>query len=278
MTGKWSFISLVLLVLVIANAPLANVGHVPATAAEPTTPASPTTPPSPTILYWSSAKGPPKQETWVGSQVIGDSWVVYTGTTLALYGGLHKPGWRLRLIGGHGNYDYFSDRSSGGVQRDVQFIGQYEFSDLLFGYQGHDQDLSWQAFIGVVGARQSVTPFDADNQAIGEQYGGQASIEAWYTINRQFWLSAEAKYVTVFNGFGASLRGGYRINQNLSVGLEAGTAGNDDYVSGRAALFGAYTFGLFSPNDGYSRLSIGASGDRRSDLKPYVSVSFSLKH
>ena len=208
---------------------------------------------------------PPWRLTWVGAQIAGEDWSVYTGTSYALTGQLDQDGLRLRIVGGYGHYDYVSEST--------RFKGQHAFSDVLIGYQLRFADVIVKGFAGIAAAGHNVSPFDPDNAAIGYSYGAIVALESWINLSDRLWLSAAGKYTTVFDGYAADLRLGYRWWRRTSAGLESGVHGDADYVAARAAVFVQHAWG-----HGDARLSLGAAADRDMDIAPYAALNFSLKY
>ena len=208
---------------------------------------------------------PPWQSTWVGAQVAGKDWSVYTGTSYALTGQLDQDGLRLRIVGGYGHYDY--------VSGNTRFKGQHAFSDALLGYRLHFRDVIVKGFAGIATAGHRVSPFDPDNAATGYSYGAVGALESWINISDRTWLSVAGKYTTVFDAYAADLRLGYRWWRQTSAGLESGVNGDTDYLGGRAALFIQHTWGY-----GDARLSLGAAADRDMNVVPYAALNLSLKY
>lgn len=225
-----------------------------------------------------SAQKVPMQMTWGGGHVTGDDWSIYTGTSASLSGSINENGWRMRLIGGYGSYTYEGTKHIDGRSVQTAFDGQSSFGDVLVGYRLQTGDLIVKAFAGISSVGHSVQPFDPDNTAIGYRYGGSAAFEIWFNTSDSLWLSSETTYSTVFDTYNATLRAGYRAWPQLSLGLETGLAGNNDYTAVRAAGVAAAEFGLLEAQDGYVRISAGASADRDMELSPYAAVSFALKY
>ncbi len=221
---------------------------------------------------------PPRGQTWVGAHTMGGDWSIYSGATYALTGAIGHDGWRMRVVGGHGRYSYSGTPDVNGVPSPTTFDGHTGFTDLMVGYRMQSGNLIFKAFLGGSTATHSVLPFDPANIAIGTTYGIGGALEAWLNVTHNMWFSGEATYTTAFQTFDTTLRAGYRIWPQLSLGVEAGALGNEDFQVGRLAAFGAYEFGIFRGSDSYLRLSAGTSGDRDTDLKPYASVSLAVKY
>ena len=215
-----------------------------------------------------------KQTTWGGAHIAGNDWSFYTGTSAALF----SHGWRVRLIGGYSSYSYQRTQNVSGQSTPVKFKGQSGFGDILLGYRWKTGDFILKAFAGIHGVGHAVIPFDPENAAIGYQYGGMTALEIWLNVSERHWLSADASYATVFNRFDTTIRTGYRLWPKLSLGLEAGLSGNDDYIAARAAGMAAAESSLFAKDDSYLRVSAGGSADRDMDLSPYAAVSFAVKY
>jgi hypothetical protein len=166
----------------------------------------------------------PHFEIWSGGQAYAHVWSLYSGATVAPFGGIQDDGWRLRLVAGHGADQYSGPRSVGaGPPVVYEFKGTGSFADLLLGY--HRQ-------IGVVTLKV---------------YSGRARL-------------------------------GWRLTPALSLGLEAGAAGNLEGDVAHAGGFIRYewTAGEMSASAGATSdgLLYGIGPSLARSATPFVTVNW----
>ena len=216
----------------------------------------------------------PWRTTWIGAQITGTDWAVYTGTTAVLFGDdIGKNGWRIRTTGGYSRYSYEATRTVGTTSSLVHFGGHHGFGDLLIGYQHQFDNWIIKGFAGVASAGHVVVPFDPDNPAIGTAYGATGALEVWLNFSEATWLSANANYSTLFDSFNTSASLGHRFWPALSFGLELGGTGNADYAAVRSAAFGRYEW-----STGEFRLSAGMAANRDLEKSPYAALNIVLHY
>jgi Cellulose biosynthesis protein BcsS len=196
---------------------------------------STTTPQSPAVAN--------QTETWMGAQIAARSWSVYSGTTLAPFGSIQNDGWRLRAVGGYGQYRYDGTVLSGNQRVATRFEGTQGFGELLVGYQWRRGPLTLKGFVGGAGVGHVISPFDPDNPTTGTHYGVAGALEAWYNLSDTAWLSANIGLSSVFNAAKADVRLGYRLTQNLDLGIEGAVMHDDTYGSRRVGAFAQYRWG-----------------------------------
>ncbi len=218
------------------------------------------------------------QMTWIGAQITGKDWAIYSGTSTALSGSINDAGWRMRVIAGYSSYSYSSMRRIRGQSMGVTYQGENGFGDVWLGYQWQTGDLTLKMFAGVNAVGHIVTPFDPENSTIGNRYGGSAALEAWFSLSDRLWLSTDTKYATASDSFHITLTAGYRVWPKFSLGIAVNGSGNEDHQAARMAGVAAAELGLFEANDSYLRFSAGVSADRDMELNPYTAVSFTLKY
>ena len=62
----------------------------------------------------------------------------------------------------------------------------------------------------------------------------------WIDLSPTWHLSADAAYGTAFQEYWSLARIGYRLKPRLSVGVEGGALGNQEYDAGRAGAFARF--------------------------------------
>jgi hypothetical protein len=71
----------------------------------------------------------------------------------------------------------------------------------------------------------------------GEALGVKLLAESWVDLSERVFLSADAAYGSAFQEYWALARLGYRVRPRLSLGLESGALGNEEYDAGRGGGF-----------------------------------------
>ena len=164
------------------------------------------------------------REAWAGADISSNVWLVYSGITYAPWGGVHDPGWRFRAVGGYGEYSY-SDRvpaTDPAFARELSFHAQTYFADFLVGYQTRFGELTAKAFVGPSVISHDIEPLDTETIAIGDETGIKGVIELWLNIGASAWGSLDLSWSSAHNTRAARARVGYRVWQNVSLGLEGG--------------------------------------------------------
>jgi hypothetical protein len=186
--------------------------------------------------------------------------------TLAPFGPITADGWRLRIVGGYGEYGYRSTWTVLPKARTVR--GTVSFAEVLAGYQQQWGSLTLKAFIGAAAETQGVWPPDPHNEAVGYDVGLKAALETWIDLSPIYWTSIDLAWSSVFESYAARLRAGYRIQPDLSIGIEAAAMGNVEYDGGRGGGFLRYTW-----PSGEVSISAGASGSHALDVGGYATLN-----
>ncbi len=76
----------------------------------------------------------------------------------------------------------------------------------------------------------------------GSALGLKLQAESWTDLSQRLFMSADASYGTAFQQYWALARLGYRARPRLSLGLEGGVLGNEEYDAGRGGGFVRVTF------------------------------------
>lgn len=85
-------------------------------------------------------------------------------------------------------------------------------------------------------------PHDPNNSVQGSEVGLRLQVETWLDVSPRFFLSADASYGTAFQEYCSLARLGYRLRPRLSLGLEGGALGNEEYDAGRGGGFARVNF------------------------------------
>ena len=107
----------------------------------------------------------------------------------------------------------------------------------LLGYQFRPGRLIVKLFAGIEAEDQHIVPHDPHNSVQGRELGLRLQAETWLDISPSLFLSADAAYGTAFQEYCSLARLGLRVRPRLSLGLEGGALGNEEYDAGRAGGF-----------------------------------------
>ena len=202
-------------------------------------------------------------ELWAGADVTSHAWSLYSGLTYAPFGPLSAGGWRLRMVGGYGEYRYHGGQQVG----HATVYGTVTFADLLVGYQAKFAATTIKAFAGVSTDLHELDPDDPDNAVGDDAIGWKAVLEGWLDVTPASWAALDLSLASAHESFSTRLRLGYRLWPELSLGVEAGAFGNEESESGRGGAFIRYEW-----TGGEISVSAGVSGDIAEPTNPYGSV------
>jgi len=119
----------------------------------------------------------------------------------------------------------------------TNFDGQDSFAAALIGYQFRPGAVTIKLFGGIDAEDQHVVPHDLNNAVQGTEIGFRVVVETWYDISPRWFLSADASYGTALQEYCSLERVGFRVRPKLSLGLEGGALGNEEYSAGRGGGF-----------------------------------------
>jgi len=208
------------------------------------------------------------RETWAGGEMLARSWSLYAGSTVALTGKIEGPGWRLRSIGGYGEYTYRKwVRTAEGRRDNVRFKGRKTFSDALIGYHAQWDWLTVKAFAGFASEQHLIDPRDRTNDVANFSYGGKVALETWARIGSRSWASVNVSWASTFDTAKAEFAAGYAVLDNLDVGIETRFEGDRSFKAGR--IGGLLTWRL---GDGGITAGGGVTGDRDGRTSHYARV------
>lgn len=199
---------------------------------------------------------PIQTETWMGAQIAARSRSIYSGTTMAPFGSVQKDGWRIRVVGGYGQYRYEGARIVSNAQLAVDYDGRHGFGEFLIGYQWRRGPLTLKGFIGAAAVGHVISPLDPDSPMTGTHYGVAGALEAWYNLSDSVWLSANLGASSVFETARADLRLGYRLTPTFDLGIEGAATHDSHYGTQRIGAFAQYRWG---------RVELRASGGLSQD-------------
>lgn len=179
----------------------------------------------------------PRNEFFTGFEASDNYASGYLGGGYAFGKGLYQPGWRLRSVGAYGRYHYDGTLPIGSEFLPTRFEGEDYFGSVLAGYQFHLGRPIVKLFAGVESDSQVIHPHDPNNKVQGSRFGLRLQAEGWYDISSALYLSADASYGTAFQSYCSLARFGYRVRPRLSLGIEGGALGNEEYDAGRGGGF-----------------------------------------
>jgi hypothetical protein len=179
----------------------------------------------------------PHAEIFTGLEASNNAISGYLGAGYAFGKGVYEPGWRVRAIGSLGRYDYRGTLFGAGADLGTTFDGDASYGAALLGYQFRAETVTLKLFAGVEAEDQRISPRDPDNSVQGSAVGLKLAVESWFDLSPLWFLSADAAYGTAFEEYWSLARVGRRIGPRLSLGLEGGALGNEEYDAGRGGGF-----------------------------------------
>lgn len=208
-------------------------------------------------------------EVFSGLETSNNATSTYLGGGYAFGDGLDAPGFRVRAVGALGHYDYDGTLFNGSRDVSTNFDGDVSFLAALAGYQFHPGKTILKAFAGVEVIDNDIDPFDPNNSVQGTEIGVRVALELWRDISDRWFVSADGVYGSAFQDYFQLTRLGFRLNSWLSLGLEGGVLGNQEYDAGRGGGFARVKFREIE-----ATLSGGFTGDYLlSDPSGYAALS-----
>lgn len=211
------------------------------------------------------------RETWTGGESLAATSSIYTGSTMALFGDIEQPGWRVRTTAGYGRYTYRKALAGPDGVTNTKLTGRNLFSDALLGYRTRWYGLTVKAFGGLASLRHFVDPRDPDRTRAKQTYGGKAALEAWLTLSPRSWIAADLAWTSTDQSSQLGLRTGYTLFKRFDLGVEAHYARHHGLDSGRIGGFATWRIG-----DAGITIASGASteNDRRTSAYGRISLLF----
>jgi hypothetical protein len=230
------------------------------------------------ILFPSPASADPPEpygwrEVWAGVDASSHVWLAYSGATVAPYSDMFSNGLRLRAAAGYGEYTYTGERNA----QEQSFSARTGFVDALVGYLERFGPLTAKAFVGVAAVEHDVTPFDPQNPVQGRAYGPKGVVELWLNMGDSAWSSLDAAWTSAHETYAGRLRSGYRLFDDVSVGLEARVDGNELDKEARGGMFVRYAW-----HGGEISLAGGVAGrffeDANNMHDPYATLCWLMQY
>jgi len=161
-------------------------------------------------------------EAYGGGDAGSRHWLMYSGVTLAPFGDMHETGWRVRFSGGYGGYSYSYVTSGDGNPESIsRFHAQIHYAEALVGYLQRLGPVTVKGFVGVTEIEHRLASKDPASVIDGAETGIKGIVEIWWNVTDDIYASLDASYTTAHDTRSARVRVGYRLNQSLSLGLEA---------------------------------------------------------
>ena len=194
---------------------------------------------SPIEQAWADPDAP-SLELFTGLEATDNAISGYLGAGYAFGKGLYESGWRLRVVGSLGAYDYQGTLFGHGSDLATTFDGESTFGAALLGYQFRADTLFLKFFSGIEGENQDISPRDPENSVQGSAVGARFVAESWYEFSPLWFASLDAAYGTAFQQYWSRARLGYRVRPRLALGIEGGALGNEEYDAGRGGGFAKF--------------------------------------
>jgi len=212
------------------------------------------------------------QEFWTGVDASNHVWLAYSGATIAPSSDIFSDGVRLRAAT-VGKYSYVGERNA----REQSFAAQTGFADALVGYLERLGPLTAKAFVGISAIEHDVRPYDPQNPVQGRAYGPKGVVELWLNMGESAWSSLDASWTSAHETYAGRMRTGYRLFDDVSIGLEARVNGNALDKDARGGAFLRYAW-----HGGEVSLAGGLAGrffdDARDMHDPYATFCWLMQY
>ena len=184
----------------------------------------------------SAGSDAPRTETFTGFKASDNYSSGYVGGSYALSKtGLYEPGFRLRAVGAYGRYHYGGTLPGDDGEVPVTFDGEDAFLSALVGYQFRPGRLIVKLFAGIEAEDQHIVPHDPHNSVQGREWASGCRPRPGSTSRPAFFSPPTPAYGTAFQEYCSLARLGLRVRPRLSLGLEGGALGNEEYDQGAPA-------------------------------------------
>jgi hypothetical protein len=211
-------------------------------------------------------------EVWLNADVTQRHWSTGSGLAWAPFGTLAEPGWRLRLAGGGGRYDYRAPGCTVTPRKLAKYKGSSAYGDALAGYQWSAGPLTTKLYAGVTFAGHLRDPADP---AFGEadDTGVKLALETWLTLPGVGFLQSDGEWASVAERKKVRVRLGYDHELPVAVGLEAEAQRADRYEAERVGAFVRHAH-----EHGEASLAVGASFARKEEAGLYLTLGWLTRY
>jgi hypothetical protein len=173
-------------------------------------------------------------ELWAGADATRSYWSVWSGMTYAPFDEITKPGLRFRAVAGGGMYRYQSHMLAGGRPRPVTFQAASQLLEGLVGYHAAFGPLTLKSFAGIAVEEHLLSPADPLRSLAGRRTGLKLALEGWLSLGPAWWASLDGAWASVHDRASSRARIGWRLVDDLSLGLEAGLQADSSQAAVRA--------------------------------------------
>jgi hypothetical protein len=190
------------------------------------------------------------REFWAGADASSNTWLIYSGTTIAPWSDIYSNGWRFRLASGYGQYTFESTVIAQAFARKEEAKSRFTFTEALAGYHLRLDPLTVKAFAGYAMVNCNPEQPDIINRdngtyefakiCQGSEDGMKGALELWLNIGDKAWSSLDVGYTTAHETGSARVRAGYRVLPTVSIGPELIYNVQEDNENIRAGLFARY--------------------------------------
>lgn len=214
-----------------------------------------------------------KFESFNGGDLTANANSGYAGGTWALGAPIDSPGYRIKVLGGYGQYAYDGSVALSGGVFPVRFVGDVMLAEVLAGYLWRRGEWTYKLYGGAQYVEHSVSPDDLTNSVRGAAWGAKGQLEVWRNLGSRNWFSGDLSYGTAFGDYRFQTRLGRRMAKRYTIGIEAGGLGNREYDAARGGGF----LRIHLKNSDFT-ISGGATGDYLGEeTSGYLSVGFYRK-
>lgn len=151
--------------------------------------------------------------------------------TFAPFNGLEHNGFRFRVIGLIGRYDY--DASAPGVG---EVTGNQAGGSLLGGYEWAVNKTKIGVYGGIDVINNRLNKFDPGNDTEGTTYGFRAGVDFYSNPTSSTMAAGTFTFTTANTGYYVRLRGGVAAYEQMYVGPEVLVLGDSFYNQWRLGL------------------------------------------
>ncbi len=216
---------------------------------------------------------PDRLEAWFGVTALPGSWSTYNGVTLSPGGSISQDGLRIRIVGGHGTYDY--DATADG--RRTRRTTAYTFGDVLVGFQKQFGVMTAKVFAGGTVNTQTVEPRDPATDNLSE-YGVKGALETWFNLGTHSFAKVDVNagyyfdQAEAFEDVTVRAATGMRVLPNWQTGVEGGYLVKRQYEAVEGGLFARYFWA------GTALTVSGGVSHDETETGGYARASFYLKY
>jgi hypothetical protein len=194
---------------------------------------------SPFVSHADELTGPIASQAFVfgGVDATKNSVFTWSGITAIPFAKIAEDGFRLRAMGGYGQYRY---RTS--AVADGENTGTITSGELLAGNRTSFGTTVLTGYVGLDAKNYRLQDADPKNPESGSRIGIKAALELFTRTAPVWFVTAYGNISSVFGNY--SLRGAvnHEFNPGFALGAEAGLLGDERYDEQRFGLIATMTF------------------------------------